>query len=150
MSGNPLNSTPYFDSLSKQGVFFERCFSPSFGTARGVFSILTGIPDVQLSKFATRNEATVKQRTIINDFAGYDKFYFIGGRSQFNNFTGLVNNINGVKIYEEGSYKAPKINVWGISDKNLFLEANEVMARQHKRSNGPAAKTFFQHNTNCR
>ncbi len=132
MSGNPLNSTPYFDSLSKQGVFFERCFSPSFGTARGVFSILTGIPDVQLSKFATRNEATVKQRTIINDFAGYDKFYFIGGRSQFNNFTGLVNNINGVKIYEEGSYKAPKINVWGISDKNLFLEANEVMARQQK------------------
>lgn len=132
MSGNPLNSTPYFESLTKQGIFFERCFSPSFGTARGVFATITGIPDVQLSKFATRNEATVQQRTIINDFAGYDKFYFIGGRSQFNNFKGLIHNINNVKIFEEGSFKSPKVNVWGISDKNLFLEANAIMAKQQK------------------
>ncbi len=63
MSGNPLNSTPYFDGLTKNGIFFERCFSPTFGTARGVFATLTGIPDVQLCKFATRNEASVNQRT---------------------------------------------------------------------------------------
>jgi phosphoglycerol transferase MdoB-like AlkP superfamily enzyme len=132
MSGNPLNSTPYFNELTKQGIFFERCFSPAFGTARGVFATLTGIPDVQLSKFATRNPATINQRSILNDFDGYEKMYFIGGRSQFNNFSGLVKNIRGVKIYEEGNYKAPKINVWGISDKNLFLEANAVMARQQK------------------
>jgi len=132
MSGNPLNSTPYFNELSKKGIFFENCFSPSFGTARGVFAILTGTPDVQLGKFATRNEASINQRSIINDFEGYEKFYFIGGRSQFNNFNGLVKNINGVKIYEEGSYQAKKINVWGISDKSLFLEANQVMAKQQK------------------
>ena len=132
MSGNPLNSTPYFDSLTKKGIFFEKCFSPSFGTARGVFAILTGTPDVQLGKFATRNEASISQRTIINDFDGYEKFYFIGGRSQFNNFNGLVKNIYGVKIYEEGSYQAKKINVWGISDKNLFLEANGVLRKQDK------------------
>jgi phosphoglycerol transferase MdoB-like AlkP superfamily enzyme len=132
MSGNPLNSTPYFNELSKKGIFFDRCFSPTFGTARGVFATITGIPDVQLSKFATRNEATVNQRTIINDFEGYDKFYFIGGRSQFNNFSGLIHNIRDVKVYEEGSYVAPKINVWGISDKNLFLEANKVLAGRPK------------------
>ena len=129
MSGNPLNTTPYFNELCKQGIFFERCFTPSFGTARGVFATLTGIPDVQLSKFATRNEASVKQRMIINDFLGYEKYYFIGGRSQFNNFSGLINNIKDVKIFEEGDFKAPKVNVWGISDKDLFLEANEQMAQ---------------------
>jgi phosphoglycerol transferase MdoB-like AlkP superfamily enzyme len=132
MSGNPLNSTPFFQELCHQGVFFERCFTPAFGTARGIFATLTGIPDVQLSKFATRNEATVQQRTIINDFTEYEKFYFIGGRSQFNNFRGLVSNINGVNIYEEGQYKSKQLNVWGISDKNLFLEANDVLARQEK------------------
>ena len=132
MSGNPLNSTPYFNELTRQGIFFERCFTPSFGTARGVFGIVTGTPDVQLSKFATRNEESVNQRTIINDFEGYDKLYFIGGRSQFNNFSGLIKNINGVKIYEEGSYTSQKLNVWGISDKNLFLEANKIMAAQQK------------------
>src|SRR5205085_10869549 len=76
MSGNPLNSTPYFNELTKNGIFFDRCFSPTFGTARGVFATLTGIPDVQLSTFATRNDASVNQRTIINDFEGYEKFYF--------------------------------------------------------------------------
>ncbi len=132
MSGNPLRATPYFDSLTRQGIFFNRCFSPTFGTARGVFGILTGTPDVQLSKFATRNPETISQKTIVNSFTGYDKYYFIGGRSQFNNFGELIKNINGVKIYEEGSYKANPVNVWGISDKDLFLEANGVLAKQTK------------------
>lgn len=132
MSGNPVNSTPYFNQLCNEGIFFERCFTPTFGTARGVFATITGIPDVQLSKFSTRNPESVNQRTIINDFDGYEKYYFIGGRSQFNNFTGLVANINGLHLYEEGKYKAKNLNVWGISDKNLFLEANEVLAKEQK------------------
>jgi phosphoglycerol transferase MdoB-like AlkP superfamily enzyme len=132
MSGNPLNSTPYFNQLTKDGVFFERCFSPTFGTARGVFGIISGIPDVQQSKFSTRNEISVNQRTIINDFEGYDKYYFIGGRSEFNNFKGLVQNIKDINIYEEGKYAAENLNVWGISDKNLFMEANKVMSKQTK------------------
>ncbi|MEO5968150.1 MAG: sulfatase-like hydrolase/transferase, partial [Ferruginibacter sp.] len=117
MSGNPLDASPYFNEMSKEGIFFNRCFTPTFGTARGVFAILTGIPDVQLGKFSTRNPEAVNQRTIIEDFDGYDKYYFIGGRSQFNNFGGLVKNIPGVEIYEEGKYNSPKFNVWGISDK---------------------------------
>lgn len=132
MSGNALNPTPFFNELCKQGIFFERCFSPSFGTARGVFAILTGIPDVQLGKFASRNEASVNQRCIINDFEDYEKFYFIGGRSQFNNFSGLIKNIKGINLYEEGRYASRKLNVWGISDKDLFMESNQVIARQQK------------------
>ena len=44
--GNPLKTTPFFDSIARQGIFFDRCFSPSFGTARGVWSILISNPDV--------------------------------------------------------------------------------------------------------
>ena len=132
MSGNPLNSTPFFNELTRQGIFFDRCFSPSFGTARGVFATLTGIPDVQLSKFSSRNEQSLNQYSIINNFEGYDKFYFLGGSSDFNNFRGLVAAINDVHIYEEGKFTSPKLNVWGISDKNLFLEADKVMKQQKK------------------
>jgi glucan phosphoethanolaminetransferase (alkaline phosphatase superfamily) len=87
MSGNPLNTTPYFKELCDNGIFFEKCFSATFGTARGVFAILTGIPDVQLSKFSSRNPEALDQRVIINNFEDYEKFYFIGGSSEFNNFT---------------------------------------------------------------
>jgi phosphoglycerol transferase MdoB-like AlkP superfamily enzyme len=132
MSGNPLNSTPYFKQLCDSGIFFNRCFTPTFGTARGVFAIVTGIPDVQLSEFSTRNPAAIHQHTIINSFEGYHKFYFLGGNSDFNNFDGLIKNINDVKIYQEGSFKSKPLNVWGISDKNLFLEAENIFSQQTK------------------
>jgi phosphoglycerol transferase MdoB-like AlkP superfamily enzyme len=132
MSGNKLNSTPYFNELCANGVFFNRCFTPTFGTARGIFATVTGIPDVQLAKFSTQNPEAVNQQTIINNFEGYNKFYFIGGRSQFNNFRGLMGNVDGIDIYEKGKYKSPEINVWGISDKDLFTEAGEVLKQQSK------------------
>jgi phosphoglycerol transferase MdoB-like AlkP superfamily enzyme len=132
MSGNPLNATPYFKQLCDSGIFFDRCFSPTFGTARGVFAIVTGIPDVQLSKFSTRNPAAIHQHTIVNSFEDYNKFYFLGGNSDFNNFEGLIRNINGIKIFQEGSFKSKPLNVWGISDKNLFQEAENVFSKQKK------------------
>ena len=130
MSGNKLNSTPYFNSLAQQGIFFERCFSPHFSTARGLFAILTGIPDAQLFKFSTRNPLALEQHTIVNNFTGYNKHYFLGGDPKFNNFDGLLNNIKGLQVHSEEDYHSPKLNVWGISDKNLFMEANEYFKKE--------------------
>ena len=36
MWGNPLNTTPFFQTLCNQGVFFNYCFTPEYGTAKGV------------------------------------------------------------------------------------------------------------------
>ncbi len=131
MWGNPLDPTPFFKQLTEQGLFFDNCFTPHFGTARGVWATITGIPDVEPVETASRNPKLVDQHTIINDFAGYEKFYFIGGSSSWANIRGLLtNNIAGLHLYEEGSYDAPQIDVWGISDKNLFLEANKVLRTQ--------------------
>jgi phosphoglycerol transferase MdoB-like AlkP superfamily enzyme len=130
MSGNSLNTTPYFKSLADSGLFFSRCFTPHFSTARGLFTLLTGIPDVQLSKFSSRNPEALDQRTIINDFKEYEKFYFLGGSASFNNFEGLVRNIEGVNMITEGQFKTRPLNVWGISDHDLFQEAHQVFSRQ--------------------
>ncbi|MGZ3853081.1 MAG: LTA synthase family protein, partial [Flavisolibacter sp.] len=132
MSGNPLNTTPYFQSLANSGIFFNHCFTPHFSTARGLFASLTGIPDVQLSKFSTRNPEALDQHTIINNFKGYEKFYFLGGDPGFNNFEGLVKNIDGLQMNTEKNFQCSPVNVWGISDKDLFLRANEVFSRQSK------------------
>ena len=131
MWGNPLDPTPFFASLTTQGVFFDRCFTPHIGTARGVWALITGIPDVSLVETASRNPAMVDQHTIVNEFEGYEKLYFLGGSSSWANIRGLLtNNIAGLKLYEEDSYDAPRIDVWGISDKNLFLEADKVLRTQ--------------------
>lgn len=130
MAPNPLATTPFLAQVAKEGVFFDRCFSTSFGTARSLFGTISGVPDVQLGKFATRDPASVHQQSVINSWTGYSKHYFIGGRSTFNNFRGVVSNVNNIKFHEEGSFTAPKTNVWGISDKDLFLEANNVFTKQ--------------------
>ena len=131
MYGNPLNTTPFFAQLSKKGVFFNRCFTPSYGTARGVWATITGIPDVDFINTSSRNPNAVDQHTIINDFNGYKKFYFIGGSTSWANIRGLLtNNIADLNLYEQDDYDAPKIDVWGISDKNLFLSANKVLTQQ--------------------
>lgn len=131
MYGNPMNSTPYFNGLCEQGIFFDRCFTPAFGTARGVWAVITGIPDVEQPKTASRNPLAVDQHSIIADFDGYDKFYFLGGSTTWANIRGLLhNNIPGLKIYEQDDFKAGQVDVWGISDKNLFLEANGILKNQ--------------------
>lgn len=133
MVGNPLNTTPFFNKMVGEGIYFDRCFSPSYGTARGVWAIITGTPDVQLFKTASRNPAAVDQHTIINDLEGYEKFFFLGGSTSWANIRGLLtNNISNLHLYEQDDYTASKIDVWGISDKNLFLEANKVLATQSK------------------
>ena len=102
MYNNPLNTTPYFNELCKNGVFFDRCFTPAYGTARGVWATITGIPDVESPKTASRNPNAVDQNTIINSFAGYENFYFLGGSAGWANIRGvLTNNINNLKLFEE-------------------------------------------------
>jgi phosphoglycerol transferase MdoB-like AlkP superfamily enzyme len=134
MWGNPLNTTPFFDSLCKAGLFFDHCFTPSYGTARGVWAVITGVPDVAgATTTSSRNPAAVDQHSIVNDFGGYDKYYFLGGSTSWANIRGLLtNNIDGLRIYEQQDYSAPKVDVWGISDKNLFLEANKVLKKEQK------------------
>ncbi|KAA5537412.1 sulfatase-like hydrolase/transferase [Taibaiella lutea] len=133
MYGNPLNTTPYFDEMCKQGIFFNRCFTPSYGTARGVWTTVTGIPDVDLSRTSSRNPSAVNQHTIMNDFSGYEKYYMIGGSLSWANIRGfLTNSIHDLHIYEQDDYDAAKVDVWGVSDKNLLLAANKIFAKQQK------------------
>jgi phosphoglycerol transferase MdoB-like AlkP superfamily enzyme len=133
MYGNRLNTTPYFNQMCENGIFFDRCFTPAYGTARGVWAVITGVPDVEYPNTSSRNPAYVDQHSIINDYKGYGKFYFIGGSLSWANIRGLLtNNIAGLNMFEEENFKAKSVDVWGISDKRLFLEANNVLKNQEK------------------
>jgi len=87
---NPLNPTPNIDALAKKGYFFTRFYTPSTGTARSVFTALTGIPDVEPKKTSTRNPLVVDQNLIMNSFKDYKKLYFLGGSASWGNIRGLL------------------------------------------------------------
>jgi phosphoglycerol transferase MdoB-like AlkP superfamily enzyme len=133
LSGNALDPTPYFDSIARDGIYFDNFFVPQTGTARSVFTALTGLADVETQRTSSRNPLIVNQHTIVNAFEGYDKYYFIGGSASWGNIRGLLSyNIPGLKLYEEGSYESPRMDVWGIDDLHLFEEANKVLRTQKK------------------
>lgn len=132
MSGNVLNATPRFNETAKQGVFFERCFAPSYGTARGMFALLTGIPDVQKRKFSAKDPETSQQLSILSSMEDYEKFFFSGTPSQFNNFDELVSQISGMHIYRSEDFSSPQKTVWGLSDFDLLMETDSILSEKQK------------------
>ena len=128
LSGNPVDPSPHMAYLAKNGLFFKNFFTPATGTARSIYTTVTSMPDVELKGTSSRNPLIVNQHSIIEDFKGYDKSYFIGGSASWGNIRGMLNqSMPNLKLYEEPDYEAPRTDVWGISDIDLFIEANKAL-----------------------
>ncbi|MCW8851765.1 MAG: sulfatase-like hydrolase/transferase, partial [Gammaproteobacteria bacterium] len=108
LSGNPLQPTPHIERLAKEGYYFKNFFTPSTGTARSIWTFVTGLPDIEKNKTSSRNPLIVDQHTIINAFKDHKKLYFLGGSASWANVRGLLSsNIPDLRLFEEGSYDSP-------------------------------------------
>lgn len=137
---NPdLNPTPFVKELADKSILFTHFFSPTSATARAVFATVTNIPDVSSFKTSSRNPLIVDQHVIINALKDYEKYYFIGGSANWGNIRGVLeHNIAGIHMYEEGKFQNEHRNdVWGISDLDLFREANRVLSAQQQETGKP-------------
>ena len=131
--GNRLNACPNFDALTRDGILFTNAYSPSEKTARALFAVVFGIPDVSPWQASAHNPLAVDQTTIVNAFGDYDKMFFLGGSANWSNIRGmLAHNIAGLHMFEEGSYGAPVVDVWGISDEDLLLAADGLFQSERK------------------
>lgn len=131
--GNRLNPTPHFDSIARNSLFFRNFFVTRPPTARAVFTVMFGIPDIHDPHSASRNPLLVRQHTIVNALDGYKKMYLLGGSASWGNIRGiLAHNIKGLEIYEEGDFSTLPDDAWGISDLHLFEEANRILRVQDK------------------
>ena len=131
--GNPLNCTPKMDSIIKKSLSFSKFYVHKPGTAGSVFASITGLPDIEDVKTASRNPMIIDQRIIFNQFEGYEKSYFLGGSANWANIRAVFqSNIKGLKIYEEGSFDDEnRADVWGIDDYDLFKEADKKLKKLH-------------------
>jgi phosphoglycerol transferase MdoB-like AlkP superfamily enzyme len=134
--GNPINTTPKLDSILKQSANFTNFYVHKAGTAGSVFASITGLPDVDNVKTASRNPMVIDQRIIFDQFDGYEKLYFLGGSANWANIRGVFqSNINNLKIFEEGSYDVEeRADVWGIDDYELFKESDKELVKLHQQN----------------
>jgi phosphoglycerol transferase MdoB-like AlkP superfamily enzyme len=129
--GNPLKPTPYLDELAAKGIFFDRFHVAMENTSRSMFATLFGIPDVSSVQNATRNPLLLDQHSALSVFDEYQKSYFLGGSANWAQMRGVLkNNFKDLKLYEEGFFKGPKVDVWGVCDADLLLEAQDVLAQE--------------------
>jgi len=133
LSGNPLNPTPFLKEMSDNGLSYSRFYTPHAGTARSVWTAMTGLPDVEPMKTSSRNPMAVQNHMILNALKDYEKHYFIGGSLSWGNVRGVIGNVDGLHTYEEQDYpNSPHNDVWGISDIHLANEAHAVFKKQTK------------------
>lgn len=126
--GNPLNPTPNLDTLATQSWFFKHFYVPVTGTAKTVWASISGVPDVTRQETATRNPLITRQHTLINAFEVYQKFYMIGGNAGWANINALIRqSIDGVQLFDESHWRSPRVDVWGISDLDLFKEGDQLL-----------------------
>ena len=132
--GNPIKTTPKIDSIANESLFFTNFFVHKVGTAPSVFASITGLPDVVIGTTASRTPLIIDQRILFDQYDGYEKFFFIASSANWANIRGVLgSNIEGLQIYEEGSYEVEdRVDVWGIDDYELFKEADKVLAKQQK------------------
>ncbi|MGB0879657.1 MAG: LTA synthase family protein [Polaribacter sp.] len=146
--GNPLNSTPKMDSMMKESINFSRFYVHKPGTAGSVFASITGLPDIEDIKTASRNPMIIDQRIIFDQYQGYEKLYFIGGSANWANIRGVFqSNIKDLKIFEEGSFEEEnRADVWGIDDYDLFKESDKILKSLHQK--GKPFVAYIQTATN--
>lgn len=134
MFNNPMQATPNLQKLADQGLLFTDFHVPAMSTAKTVFGVTTGLPDVCKFKTASRHPGIVDQRVIMDQFDGYEKYYLLGGNTNWANIRAVfTNNVEGIRIFEEGYFKAPKADVWGVSDFDLITESDEIFKAAHDR-----------------
>ncbi|MBC7428481.1 MAG: sulfatase-like hydrolase/transferase [Bacteriovorax sp.] len=138
IGGSKVDPTPKLDALAKESIVFNNFYTPTVATARSVFAAVTSLPDTSKVGTGSRNPFVVNQNTIMGQFKGYDKYYFLGGSANWGNIRGVFTyNIPDLQIFEEGSYKSPRIDVWGISDLNLFKEASAAITEKFSKDHKP-------------
>ncbi|MBP9674421.1 MAG: LTA synthase family protein [Bacteriovoracaceae bacterium] len=136
--GNETNPTPYLDKLIKESLLFNKFYVPTIATARSIFTAVTSLPDVSSVKTSSRNPLIVTQHTLINELEGYDKFYFLGGSSNWGNIRGIFShNIKNINIYDGEKLLSPRNDVWGVSDYHLFIEAHQILEKNQRENKAP-------------
>ena len=129
--GNALDPTPFFDSIARRGIFYDRFYVAMENTSRSMFATLFGVPDVSSVQNATRNPLLLDQASVLGALDNYDKSFFLGGSANWAQIRGVLkNNFPDLVIHEEGSYHSPVVDVWGICDADLLLEAKAQFAQR--------------------
>ncbi|MBP6871300.1 MAG: sulfatase-like hydrolase/transferase [Bacteroidales bacterium] len=120
--GNKENLTPFLDSISHQGYYFENIYSAGIHTFNGVFSTLFSFPAIYRQN--PMRESTIFKYNGIGYTLrknGYSTVYFTTHDGQFDNIEGFLKGNDFEYIFTQDDYPAAKVKTsLGVPDDYMF------------------------------
>lgn len=138
--GNTQQLTPFLDSLSNQGLFFENCYTSGIHTYNGIYSTLFSYPTIY-------RQHPLKQTPILsyNGIANilkannYSTTFFLTHDANFDNINGFLMANDFDRIISKSDYPIGEIKTTlGVPDDYLFRFSIPVINKLHKQN-----KPFF-------
>ncbi len=134
------NLTPFLDSLSHEGLFFENCFSSGTHTYNGVYSTLFSYPTIFRQHPLKRNPILSYNgvATILKNH-NYNTAFFLTHDAEFDNLNGTLRANDFDKIISQSDYPSHELKgTWGVPDDYMFRFSIPVLNEMAKSS-----KPFF-------
>ncbi len=119
--------TPNLNSLSKEGVFFERLYSNGTRSIRGIAGTVSGFLPTTGKGIVKRN---LSQRNFFTVAAllkpyGYRTSFFYGGESRFDEMKSWFSGNGFDQIFDESAFGNDVFHgTWGVDDVSVLEKAN--------------------------
>jgi phosphoglycerol transferase MdoB-like AlkP superfamily enzyme len=116
--------TPFLDSLSKSGIYFNNFYADGIHTYNGMWSVFTSLnspPSESNAMVSIDNAQTYSGigSTLYNN--GYETFFGCPHDANFDNMGGVMSMNGFKKVLSAGEFLNKEyVNVWGTSDHYLF------------------------------
>jgi phosphoglycerol transferase MdoB-like AlkP superfamily enzyme len=138
--GNNHRLTPFLDSLSNEGIYFENAYTSGIHTFNGIFSTLFGFPAL-FRQHPMKESGAHKFGGIFSALKphNYSTVYFTTHDGQFDNVEGFLRSNDCERIVSKPDYPSEKVKTTlGVPDDYMFEFAMPRLNELHARN-----KPFF-------
>jgi phosphoglycerol transferase MdoB-like AlkP superfamily enzyme len=120
--GNTNNLTPFLDSISKKGYYFENAYTAGIHTMNGIFSTFFSFPAL-FRQNPMKESSILKYHGVFSTLKdnGYSTIYFTTHDGQFDNVEGFLKANECETVISKPNYPSDKVKTTlGVPDDFMF------------------------------
>ncbi len=133
--GNPDNLSPFLDSLSTQGYYFENAYTAGIHTFNGIYGTLMAMPSL-FRKHPMKGTNLLHYHSIYKTLKekGYSTAFFTTADGQFDNTEGFLYSNDCETVIAQASYPANEVKTsLGVPDDYMFRFSIPILNQLYKK-----------------
>jgi len=134
--GNPDKLTPFLDSLSNEGLYYENAYTSGIHTMNGIFSTLFSFPAL-FRQHPMKESQMLRYNGIFNVLKqnDYSTIYFSTHDGQFDNVEGFLKGNDCETVIAKPNYPSEKVKTTlGVPDDFMFEFSIPILNDLHQKN----------------